>query len=535
MNSFKNYTLKTELLDALDSLGFSTPTEIQAKAIPTLLEQKTIDLHGQAQTGTGKTLAFGIPLLERIDQSVKKPQALVVAPTRELVVQIFQSLQPLAKACNIRLADVYGGVSIERQFNDLKRGAQVIVGTPGRLNDHLRRKSLKLDSISTIVLDEADIMLDMGFKQEMDEILSFAPANRNIWLFSATVKPGIQDLMKSHMSNPVSVRVSKQQVASTNTTQYYCVVPNRYRLEALCRFIEQAESFYGFVFCRTKLQASELTEKLVAHGLKANSLHGDMSQVNRNRVIKGFKNKEFSVLVATDVAARGIDVQDISHVINYTMPEDQESYIHRIGRTGRAGKEGTAITLISSRDQRKMKELTWRFKLTINQIEVPSAESMIKAKLKTVKGFLDERITQSAENKVKELKTLTDSFSQEQTAALLLNLLEEKFFKPILEQKTIQHDEPEAGRSRRGRERRPRNGSHTELQINVGSDDGVNKKMMLDWLTKKGRINPSHVAKIRVIKRRTYVELPPKCAKDAMLNLGHQKVRGRRVRVTPVS
>src|SRR5579859_702188 len=272
--TFKDLALAPEIQQALDALGFTTPTEIQQRAIPILLAPENIDLHGQAQTGTGKTLAFGIPLLQKINKSNRKVQALIVAPTRELVTQITDSLRQAARFTPIVIESIYGGVSMTDQINALSRGAHIIVGTPGRLNDHLRRKTLSFKELQYLVLDEADIMLDMGFKEDIDFILQNAPKNRQIWLFSATVKSGIDDIIKHHMKNTVSVRVTSKGTASAQTKQYYCVVQQKYKIDALCRIIDHSPEFYGFIFCPTKILTSEVAERLIARGYRVNALHG---------------------------------------------------------------------------------------------------------------------------------------------------------------------------------------------------------------------------------------------------------------------
>ncbi|MEX2438108.1 MAG: DEAD/DEAH box helicase, partial [Candidatus Babeliales bacterium] len=289
MSTFKEFALTPAIQKSIESLGFTTPTEIQEKTIPFLLEHQQ-DIHAQAQTGTGKTLAFGIPLLHRIDTSLKEVQGLVIAPTRELVLQIYESLKDVARGSNISIEPVFGGMPIERQIAGIKRGAQIIVGTPGRLNDHLRRRTLSLKSLKVLTLDEADIMLDMGFKQEIDAILDHAPANREIWLFSATVMSGIKDLILSHMKNVNIVKSEAKGIVSSQVKQYFCVVNRRKRIDVISRFIEGAPDFYGIIFCQTKLLTSEVTEQLASKGFKVNCLHGDMSQSLRNQIIKCFRN-----------------------------------------------------------------------------------------------------------------------------------------------------------------------------------------------------------------------------------------------------
>jgi ATP-dependent RNA helicase DeaD len=429
-NSFRSLGLHEDLLKALDERGFVTPTEIQAKTIPVLLGKK-IDFHGQAQTGTGKTLAFGLPLLNNLDRSNKKTQVLIVAPTRELAQQIFEALTEAARFAHITMAAVYGGMSFGLQQQQLRRGAQVVIGTPGRINDHIDRKTLLLDAVSLVVLDEADIMLDMGFREDIELILSHTSAQRSIWLFSATVKEGIAQLMRTHMKDTRSISVSSSLPTASKTIQYYTPVSGSGRFEALCRLIEVTDQFYGFVFCQTKLTTADIAQQLARRGIKAHALHGDMSQPHRNKVIDQFKKHEFAVLVATDVAARGIDVPDISHVINYTSPDDEEAYVHRIGRTGRAGKAGIAITLVTEREMRRLAFLARKFACSIAPYPVPSVQELVARRAETVRSHVTALLGQVIAGSspiAASLDTLASEYTQAELKALCSALLRDRFF-----------------------------------------------------------------------------------------------------------
>ncbi|OQA35287.1 MAG: DEAD-box ATP-dependent RNA helicase CshA [Candidatus Dependentiae bacterium ADurb.Bin331] len=434
--SFNDFELHSQLKQAIAGLGYTEPTPIQAQTLPVLLANARTHFHGQAQTGTGKTLAFGLPLLQHIDPAIKKVQGLVIAPTRELAVQIEQSLTSLARSLGIFVVPIYGGVPIEKQMRDLRNGAHIVVGTPGRLNDHIKRKTLRLDGTKIVILDEADIMLDMGFKEEVDELINATAYDRSLWLFSATVKSCINDLMKSHMPNPVSVRVNATSVASDNTKQYYAIANRRQRFEVLCRIIESVEDLYGFVFCQTKMMTAEVAQMLEKRGYKAQALNGDMSQARRNQVIKSFKNKEFNLLIATDVAARGLDVPDITHVINYGLPEDQESYIHRIGRTGRAGKQGVAITLVDPYQQFRLNSLSRRYRISIDPISLPTAEEMMQKQVRKAQESLEQLSKQSFNRShEQELAKIINQLSHEElvralvacTSKLFMNVSTEEF------------------------------------------------------------------------------------------------------------
>ncbi len=496
MKKFTDFPLLPEIQQSLTQLGFTTPTEIQEKVIPFLLESKR-DIQAQAQTGTGKTIAFGIPLLQYVDPSKKEVQGLIVAPTRELVLQTYESLKEISRGTSIVIEPVYGGMSITQQISNIRRGAQIIVGTPGRLNDHLRRKTLSLKNLKVLVLDEADIMLDMGFKEEIDSILERAPEDRLIWLFSATIKPGIKKLVDSHMHNVATIKATTKDVITQQVKQYYCIVPRRSRTAVVARFIESSPDFYGIIFCQTKILTNEVMEQLVSKGFKANCLHGDMSQALRNQIIKGFKNKDFSILVATDVAARGIDVSDLTHVINFSIPEEHENYIHRIGRTGRAGKEGIAIVLIAPSEINRLRYLERAAKTTLQEIPIPTIETIINAKMGAVSDFIEQSKEPSKKLSAvvhEAINKLIDSFTPEEIRHSLVIALEDKFFKDVVNEKLapISHDVTN----------KPQ-----EICIEMGLDDGVDEEMVRSYLYATCKLLPQDARKVRVINRKTFISM----------------------------
>ena len=519
MATFKDLGIAPDILATLEQMGFSEPTEIQEKAIPLLLSSKTIDFHGQAQTGTGKTMAFGIPLLQKVNKDEKIPQSLVLAPTRELAVQIYESLSRIAPKIGIKIAVIYGGVSMEDQIRELKRGVHIVIGTPGRVHDHLRKKTLIPDKINTLVLDEADIMLDMGFKDEIEEVIAFLPKNRQIWLFSATVKAGIADIMRRHMKDTVSVRVTPKMVTTAATKQYYCIVPFKARLHALTRFIQTAPDFYGFIFCQTKVLASEVAELLTKRGYNVAALHGDLSQTQRNHVIKKFRNREYTILVATDVAARGIDVPNITHVINYSVPEDLESYVHRVGRTGRAGKQGTAITFISKSEQRIIQHIEKKFSVVIEPLDVPSAQTVIQTRLAEIPTFIESMSEKAEIPEQEQLSAIIKDVSSLVLKKLTLQLLYDKFLSTLdLEEIPFTHVEAPSEQFQ-------------EIYINAGSDDGVTKDDVRGFLLQTPVIKPDQIQTIRVIKRRSFVKLSSDCSPDLVSSLRGKMLKGRRVSV----
>ena len=540
ITSFKDLPLHPQILTTLDGLGFVQPTDIQGKAIPILLGAKKVDFWGQAQTGTGKTLAFGIPLIQQIDVSDRRLQALIVAPTRELVVQITQALRAIAQPLGISIDAIYGGASMRDQMQALKRGLHIVVGTPGRINDHLSRRTLSLSHLNTLVLDEADIMLDMGFKEEMDQILDAAPDHRQIWLFSATVKPGISAIMREHMKDTQSVSASKQAIGSGNTKQFFTIIPFRNRFVALSRFIDSNPDFYGFIFCQTKILTAELAEKLASAGYPANCLHGDMSQGLRNAVIKKFKNKEFTILVATDVAARGIDVSDLTHVINYSFPNDDESYMHRIGRTGRAGKEGIAITFLSSKNEiRHVKTVERKFKVTVNPLDVPTSQDIQKVYVKKACNYIQTLSDKHQGNNIPELMDTLADYDQKQLKSMIYAIVAEKFF-PAKKDADMhfaklnhQADEGNGYVS----DSSSSSSDLQELMIHLGTDDGIDRTAVENFLEKECAITPADLEKLKVIKRRTFIKLPAARAQELMNQLKGKLICGQKARVSyaPVS
>lgn len=519
MKLFTDLSLSPKVQKALEALGFTTLTEIQSKAIPLLLEDSQQDFHGQAQTGTGKTLAFGIPLIEAIDPSVKRVQGLVVAPTRELVLQIYESLRDVSRETGIAIEAVYGGMPIERQVQNIKRGAQIIIGTPGRLNDHLRRKTLTLGELKILVLDEADLMLDMGFREEVDTIMSHAPETCATWLFSATVRPSIQKLIKSHMKDVVSVKAMPVTgIATKQVKQYYCVVPRPKRFDALARFIGAAPDFYGIIFCQTKVLTNEVMERLVSRGFRANCLHGDMSQALRNQVIKGFKNKDFTILIATDVAARGIDVSGLSHVINFSLPDEVDAYVHRIGRTGRAGKEGIAIVFVSPAEVRHVKRLEKAAQTTLHEIPVPSKEAIVNAKLSAVSDFIEQSRQPNGEfsSTHKVLKDLVVSFSEEEIQNAFATALEEKFFK------SLQEDVPGISVDSVG----PK-----EICMELGRDAGVSEEEIRDYLHRTCSLVPQEISKVRVLNKKTFISIPKNRLSECLKSMQQSPMNDKRYKV----
>lgn len=373
MTTFKSLGLSDEVLKALSDLGFEKPSEIQEQAIPYLVGGEG-DFIGLAQTGTGKTAAFGIPLIENIDPTQDHTQALVLAPTRELGKQIAEQLFLYSKHTDkFNVLAVYGGAAISNQIKDLRRPQHIIIATPGRLIDLINRGAVKLDKLDYLVLDEADEMLNMGFKEDIDKILSHTPESRDVWLFSATMAKDIRRIVKQYMSDPKEVRINPSNEVNTNISHQYIVTKSSEKAQVLCRLMDAQPDMRGVIFCRTRRNTKDLADTLVAQGYKADAIHGDLSQQQRDRVMRRFKSSELQMLVATDVAARGIDVNDLSHVIHFNLPDEQAYYTHRSGRTARAGKKGTSIAFINGREQRVLRTLERSLGISFTEAEVPSA------------------------------------------------------------------------------------------------------------------------------------------------------------------
>ncbi|MFC2100517.1 DEAD/DEAH box helicase, partial [Bacteroidota bacterium] len=381
MEAFKNYGLRDEILKSIGEMGFITPTSIQEKIIPAIMKTKK-DLIGLAQTGTGKTAGFGLPIIQQIDIENKSVQAIILCPTRELCLQITKDLGNYTKhITNINIAAVYGGASIETQIRKLKNGSHVVVGTPGRTLDLIKRKVLKINNIRWLVLDEADEMLNMGFREELDAILESTPGEKQTLLFSATMPKGVRLIADKYMINPEELTAGKKNAVASNVSHQFYMVKAIHKYLALKRIVDINPNIYGIVFCRTRNETRDIANKLIQDGYIADALHGDLSQVQRDQVMDRFRMKHLKLLVATDVAARGIDVTDLTHIINYNLPDDSEVYIHRSGRTARAGKFGVCISIIHSRENNKLKTISRLIGKEIKQMQVPDGRTICEKRL----------------------------------------------------------------------------------------------------------------------------------------------------------
>jgi ATP-dependent RNA helicase DeaD len=500
---FTDLGLKKGSLKAIQKMGFESPTEIQEKAIPILMKEE-IDFVGQAQTGTGKTVAFALPLLEKLDLSIDTVQSLIVSPTRELANQIQQEIVKLTEFAPARSMSVYGGTPVGQQIRDLKRiKPQIIVGTPGRLLDFINREVLDLSKVKYAILDEADEMLDMGFFDDIQTILK-KMENKKIWMFSATMPRAIETLIKKHFCHPTFVRVQKKQLTSDAIEQLYVMVKEQFLTEALARYLDYQKNIYAIIFTRTKVGAKELTDKLNARGYATDALHGDMSQDQRDLTMKNFKQKDLKLLVCTDVAARGIDVSELTHVINYQLPQDNEAYVHRIGRTGRGGSKGIALSIISVPEHRRLAEIESITKAPIERVDLPGL-SKIRSKL--VQKNIEE--IKSYVNQDLEDEDLYDSFvhlfESEDKESLIKGLFNYFYAKNLYRYKS-------AGRI----DMKPRpapvikatQDGFVRLFTNIGRDDGLQVTDLVKILCDATGLSNRELGKVDFKSTFSFAEIP---------------------------
>lgn len=513
---FKNLNLSDEIIKAIDDMGFKTTTEIQFKAIP--LIKKGFDVIGKSQTGTGKTVAFGIPCVESIDTSIKKCiQVLILCPTRELAVQACEEINKLAKyKPNIKAADIYGGAPIERQISKLK-SANIVVGTPGRVMDHMRRRTLKLDHLKMIVLDEADEMLSMGFREDIETILTVTPLERQTILFSATMPSEILSLTRKFQNNPQMVEVNRNQHTVSNISQCYYNVPMGRKMDALNLLLKFYNPKRSMIFCNTKKMVDNITDYLTQHNFSAQGLHGDMNQSQRTKVMNSFKSGKNNILVATDVAARGIDVNNIDYVINYDIPQNTEYYIHRIGRTGRAGKSGKAITICSGRHQAEiMVRLARLVKAEINSEEMPSINDILSKRYENELIEIKSHLSGPANDKYKHMASslLSEGYSSEKIIASLLEMHFGTFDLDIDEVKSIKNSSA------------AKSVSYKKIIINIGRTKRVAPNHIVGAITESTILSGKDIGKIEIFDDKTIVSVPEYALDDTIKQMKNCKICG---------
>lgn len=542
---FSDLKLAPAIFKVIDEVGYETPTPIQAQSIPPLLEGR--DLLGQAQTGTGKTAAFALPLLSMLNAKLKAPQILVLTPTRELALQVAEAMQTYSRhLSNFQVLPVYGGQNMGQQLRQLQRGVQVVVGTPGRIKDHLSRKTLKFDKLTAVVVDEADEMLKMGFIEEVEEILSYAPEQRQTALFSATMPREVLAIARKHLNDPVEIRIKSKTSTVEKIVQRYWQVKGLHKLDALTRILEAEEIDGMIVFVRTRVATVELAEKLEARGFSSAALNGDMTQMLREKTIERLKDGSLDIVVATDVAARGLDVKRISHVVNYDIPHDIEAYIHRIGRTGRAGREGKAILFVAPREKRMLGAIERTTRQPIKPMALPSRKDITNRRIQMFK----EQIATAMESQDLEFfEEMIDSYQSEydvghrRIAATLAYLLQkdrplqmdERFAEEERMKKFADERSPRGDRSRDRNSGRDGDEQKQTFRVEVGRVHGVEPGNLVGAISNEGKINSSDIGRIKIMDQFSLIDLPNNLPEEKLHKLKTVWVCDEQLQITPDS
>ncbi|MFV0605071.1 MAG: DEAD/DEAH box helicase [Niabella sp.] len=536
MTTIESLGLENDLLQSLQQIGFITPTPIQEKAIPVLL-QGTKDFVGLAQTGTGKTAAFGLPLLQLIDSEARFTQALIICPTRELFLQITNYIEKFKqKKCKIHVTAVYGGTSIRDQIKQLKKGTQIVVATPGRLIDLIERKAIHLEDINYVVLDEADEMLNMGFKDDIEFILKETVNRKSIWLFSATMPQEIRQVSKRYMNKPFEITVGKINSANANIDHQYYLAQHSSRYETLKRIIDFNPGIYGIIFTRTKNDAQQITEHLIREGYDIEALHGDLTQAQRDKVMGRFREKSLQLLIATDVAARGIDVQGITHVINYELPDDTEVYTHRSGRTGRAGKSGISLSIVTAKELYRLRQIEKLVNTQFHKLDIPSGKDVCR---KQFFHFIDKMLKADISHGEYEtylpiLKEKFESVNKEEILQRVAALEFDRFLKyyenaPDLNVKNVREPKGKTG-SDNGR-RGNKNSDYQRLFVNLGTKDGFYKASFLQFILDMSGLHKEVLGRIDMKEMNSWVEVEHGASKTMIKSLDGKNYRGRKIRM----
>lgn len=523
ITSFEDLHLDRKILAALKDMGFEEPSPIQKGAIPLALEGE--DLIGQAQTGTGKTAAFGIPIIQKINEKDRHIQALVMSPTRELCIQVADEISKIGRTKRVRVLPVYGGQPIERQIRSLKRGIQVVIGTPGRLLDHIRRGTIDLEYVNFLVLDEADEMLDMGFVDDMENIIKNVPPERQTMLFSATMPRPILSISKKYMRAPKMVAIHKEVVTAPTIDQYY--YETRDKVDGLCRILDTTDDCKMIIFCRTKKGVDELVIALATRGYEAEGLHGDLSQNQRDRVMKKFRSGQVDILVATDVAARGLDIDNITHVVNFDVPSDSESYVHRIGRTGRAGNSGVALTFITPREFRQLKLIERSIKTKILRGTLPTDASVLERQREQIVSKMQTILEQDRyQDYLPIVETLEKDYDIQDIAAAALKFMQEGA-------KALEEPEEEG-------ESLPDSLANTGakpgmvwLFINIGRSSRVTVRDIVQSIAIEAEIPARSIGRISIYDKFSFVEVPMEYAEKVLGVMHRNTIRGCRVNMEP--
>lgn len=544
MTTFESLGIEADLLRSISELGFTNPTPIQEKAIPVLL-QGTKDFIGLAQTGTGKTAAFGLPLLQLVDRNRKFPQALIICPTRELCLQITNDLNNFKKnTIQVAVTAAYGGTPISAQIRELRKGPQIIVATPGRLIDLIERKAVNLEQIHYVVLDEADEMLNMGFKEDIEFILKNTPNRQSTWLFSATMPPEIRQVSRQYMEKPTEITIGKVNAGNANIDHQYYATQHHNRYEVLKRIIDFNPGIYGIVFARTKADTQQIAEKLTREGYDIDALHGDLTQQQRDKVMGLFRDKSIQLLIATDVAARGIDVTGITHVINYELPDDVEVYTHRSGRTGRAGKSGVSVSIVTPRELYRIRQIEKLVNTRMHKMDIPGGKDVCR---KQFFHFIDKLLQADIshgeyETYVPLLKEKFENMEKEEVLQRVAALEFDRFLQyyenaPDLnmrEEKKTERRGELATRDRhtdtRGR-RFASKGNYQRLFVNLGTKDGFYKASFLQFILDMSELNKDVLGRIDMKEMNSWIEIEPSAGKKMIRALDGKNYRGRKIRM----
>lgn len=540
LEKFSALGLSDRTINALVAKGFEKPTAIQAGCIPLLLKEQ-VDVVGKAQTGTGKTAAFGLPILEIVEPEVQAVQALILSPTRELAVQVGAEIESMRGDRNLQILPVYGGSSMELQIRRLKRGVHVVAGTPGRVLDHIRRGTLALDALKFVVLDEADEILNMGFIEDVEAILEQTPEEKRMLLFSATMPKPILRLAERFMKDYRLVAVENESQTPSLTDQHYYEVREGDKIELLSRLIDIAPDFYGLVFCRTKMQSDEVGRLLIDRGYNAEVIHGDLAQKQRELILHKLREKRISILVATDVAARGIDIQDLSHVVNYSIPQNPETYIHRIGRTGRAGKVGSAVTFVTPSESRRFTYIRRNVQSEITKERIPDIETVVAIKRERIINGIAESVgTEQYDDYRTMAQDLLDIHDSEAVVAALLarhygSQLNEKSYTRIRTVETRTTREPQGKRDDRyGRrdnwDRRRddyRDDDEMRLFIAKGRSSGMTKRLLVDYIKEYANVTDRELDGVQVMENFSFVTAPTEAARHILRSFDHMEHEGK--------
>ena len=530
MTSFSEIGLQQEYLQAIQEMGFEEPTPIQAQTIPYFLSNRQKDLIGLAQTGTGKTAAFGLPALNLTNAESKQTQTLILCPTRELCMQISGDLKDYSKYVkNISVVAVYGGASIDTQIRELRKGAQIVVATPGRAQDLIRRKKLQLDAVERVILDEADEMLSMGFQDDLDAILSETPAEKQTALFSATMSKAIRGISKKYMNNPVEISVSPANSAAEKLDHIYYVVKPHNRYEVLKRIADSNPDIYGIVFCRTRRETKDVAQSLMQDGYNADALHGDLSQAQRDEVMNRFRTKHLQMLVATDVAARGLDVDDLTHVINYNLPDNPEIYIHRGGRTGRAGKSGISVAVITPKEIGTIKQIQKKFGISFTPEKVPDGKEICNRQLFSLMDRIEQTHVkeEQIEPFLNDINEKFKDFSKEDLIKRVVSAEFNRFLAYYKNAKDINASASDkASKGKKNKKSRGTNSDFSELFINIGANNKVKPANLIGLVNEALRSGDSEIGRIEILKNFSFIEVEKETAGELIDKLNKTEYNG---------